>query len=69
MTLTKNDLKAIDGLLVKRLQPLEKKTDKNFIFIKKKFDELFDFLDNKYLQVKKEVREIQSHLHLPVSDF
>lgn len=69
MTLTKNDLKAIDSLLVKRLQPLEKKTDKNFVFLKKRFDELFNFLDEKYIQVKKEVREIQSHLHLPISDF
>ncbi len=65
MALTKRDIELIDGLLVKRIDPIEKRLGK----IEKKFDDLFDFLDKKYIEVKRDVRNIQSHLHLPVSDF
>ncbi len=65
MTLTKADLKAIDGLLIKRTSPINRRLTK----IEKKFDELFDFLDKKYLDVKRDVRNIQNHFHLPVSNF
>ena len=57
------------GGLDKRIGGLDKKIDRNFVFLKKRFDELFDFLDVKYLQVKREVREVQEHLRLPISDF
>lgn len=65
MVLTKEDLQAIDGLIVKRISPLAK----NIKQIEKKFDELFNFLDKKYLVVKRDVRNVQKHLHLPISDF
>jgi len=58
MTLTKDDLRAIRGVVKEELEPFNKK-----------FDKLFNFLDKKYLEVKKDVRVIQNHLHLPVSDF
>lgn len=72
MTLSKEDIKAIDGLLVKRIRPLKKEfitVNKRLTKIDKKFDELFNFLDKKYLEVKRDVRDLQKHLHLPVSDF
>ncbi len=65
MELTKRDIELIDGLLVKRINPIEKRLGK----IEKKFDDLFDFLDKKYIEVKRDAGNIQSHLHLPVSDF
>jgi predicted nuclease with TOPRIM domain len=68
-TLTKEDLSAIRGVVKDELEVTNKKIDKNYISLKKRFDELFDFLDRKYVQLQKEVREIQGHLHLPVSDF
>ncbi len=43
MALTKRDIELIDGLLVKRINPIEKRLGK----IEKKFDDLFDFLDKK----------------------
>lgn len=67
MALTKADLKAIDGLVAKRVSKLA--TKKDLQKLDKKFDGLFNFLDKDYLRVKKDVREIQSHLHLSVSDF
>jgi hypothetical protein len=76
LSLTKEDLSAIRGVvkdvvrdeLVVTNRTIEK-IAKNQISLKKRFDELFDFLDRKYVQLQKEVREIQGHLHLPVSDF
>lgn len=69
MTLTKNDLNAIRGVVKEEIKleiaPLNKKIDK----LKIRFDELFDFLDKKYIEVKKDIRHIQNHLHLPVSEF
>ena len=44
-------------------------TKKDLQKIDKKFDKLFNFLDEDYLKVKRDVRNIQSHLHIPVSDF
>lgn len=58
MTLTKNDLQAIDNIVVKRTKPLEKK-----------FDELFNFLDREHSKLKTEVKIVQEHLHLPTLDF
>ena len=53
---TKDDLKVLA-------------TKKDLQKIDKKFDKLFDFLDRDYLRVKRDVRDIQSHHNLPVSDF
>lgn len=53
---TKDDLKTLA-------------TKKDLRKIDKKFDKLFNFLDEDYLKVKRDVRNIQSHLHIPVSDF
>jgi hypothetical protein len=81
MTLTKGDLSAIRGAIKEEirtetrkvvraeLSPIVKKINKNFIYLKKRFDELFIFLDKKYIEVKKDVRVIQSHIRLPVTDF
>lgn len=76
MSLTKQDLSAIKGIvkaevspLNKRFNNLEKKVDRNFVYLKKRFDEFFNVLDRKYLEVKKDIRAIQGHLRLPVSDF
>lgn len=44
-------------------------TKKDLQKINKKFDRFFNFLDKDYIRVKKDVRDIQSHLHIPVSDF
>lgn len=44
-------------------------TKKDLQKIDRKFDKLFNFLDEDYLKVKRDVRNIQSHLHIPVSDF
>ncbi|KKR71933.1 MAG: Synaptonemal complex 1 [Candidatus Woesebacteria bacterium GW2011_GWA2_40_7] len=57
------------GDLDNRVVSLDKKIDRNFVFLKKRFDELFNFLDKSYVKVKTEVREIQTHLHLRVTDY
>jgi hypothetical protein len=59
----KNDTNGIKAV-IKTLA-----TKKDLQKIDKKFDKLFDFLDRDYLRVKSDVRDIQSHLNLPVSDF
>ncbi len=69
MTLTKRDLEAIRGVVKEELSPMDKKINRNFVFLKKRFDELFNFLDKSYVKVKTEVREIQTHLHLPITDY
>ncbi|MEK7550740.1 MAG: hypothetical protein AAB535_03070 [Patescibacteria group bacterium] len=82
MSLTKNDLGAIKVLiqetfdqkitekgLATKKDLKELSTKKDLQKIDKKFDKLIGFLDKDYLRVKQDVREIQSHLHLPVSDF
>lgn len=57
------------GSLDKKVNNLDKKVDRNFVYLKKRFDELFNHLDKKYLEAKRDIRNIQSHLRLPVSDF
>ena len=59
MALTKGDLSAIRGIVKEEAQtttrqivreelvPVSKKIDRNFIYLKNRFDELFDFLDKK----------------------
>jgi len=69
MTLTKQDLFAIRGVVREEIKKEVSPIKKSLVKIEKKFDELFDFLDEKYLEVKKDVRKIQNHLHLPISDF
>lgn len=79
MTLTKDDLLAIDGLIQKRIDPVAKdvtglKKDVSTLKsdvkkIDKKVDMFFNVLDKDYLRVKNDVRVIQAHVHLPVSDF
>ena len=63
--LTKSDLSAIDEIVTKRVKPLEKGQKQ----LKKRFDELFKFLDKKYVQTKTDIRKIQAHLDLPVSEY
>ena len=81
--LTKSDLKAIKEVVESstfpkfekldiRFNKLERKVgavDKKIDWVKRRFDDLFTFLDKKYLESKRDVRKIQSHLHLPLSDF
>lgn len=67
---TKGDLESIKSdtnnikAVIKTLA-----TKKDLQKIDRKFDKLFNFLDEDYLKVKRDVRNIQSHLHIPVSDF
>lgn len=56
--LTKKDLSAIQNIV-----------DGSIDKIDKKFDKLFNFLDKEHMRTKDEVREIQKHLRLPISDF
>lgn len=69
MTLTKEDLSAIRGVVREEIKVEVAPIKKSLIRIEKKFDELFNFLDKKYLEVRRDVQVIQKHLHLPVSDF
>ena len=72
MALTQKDLSAIRGVMREEIAPVKKDISslkKGIARIEKKFSELFDFLDKKYLEVKRDVRVIQKHLHLTVSDF
>jgi len=72
------DLTQIKGIIkeVVREEDLATKSDlkdfatkKDLQKIDKKFDKMIDFLDKDYLRVKRNVRDIQSHLHIPVSNF
>jgi hypothetical protein len=67
---TKDDLNAIKSD-TNNIQEVIKTlaTKKDVQKIDKKFDKLFNFLDKDYLRVKRDVREIESHLNIPVSDF
>ena len=51
MTLTKEDLIAIKKVVDSSTGSRFEKIDKKLVKIEKKFDELFDFLDRKYLLV------------------
>jgi hypothetical protein len=63
------DLGQIKQVIKETIKEEDLATRKDLKKIDKKFDKLFDFLDKDYLRVKRDVRDIQSHLNLPVSDF
>jgi len=79
MPLTKSDLSAIRNVVKEEVSPIKSdvsmlKTDvsglkKGLLRIEKKFDKLFNFLDRKYIEVKDDIRGIQAHLHLPISEY
>ena len=61
------DLKQIKEIVKEAVREEDLATKKDLQKIDKKFDKLFDFIDKDLIKTKRDVREIQSHLHLPIS--
>ncbi len=67
--LTKPDLQSIRLIIKEEVISETGPIRKGLKRIEKKFDELFDFLDRKYIEVKKDIRNIQGHIKLPLSEY
>lgn len=65
-------IKPLSGKMVnldKKIVNLDQKFDMKIAKIDRKFDKLFNFLDKDFSKTKREVREIQEYLDLPVAEF
>lgn len=79
MVLTKSDLQAIDKIIVKRVQPLEKgqiklekglvKFEKGQKKIQKDLKIIVRSFDTEYLGLKKRVEKVESHLGIQPPEF
>ena len=72
MTLTKGDLQAIDKIVTKRVQPLEKgqeKLEKGLKKIQKDLKIIVRGFDTEYLELKKRVVKVESHLGIQPPEF
>jgi hypothetical protein len=59
--LTNDDLKNIDGLMVKRVQPLAQ----DVVKIRKDMKTVVNFFDHEYLDLRKRIQRLEDHLGLP----
>jgi hypothetical protein len=79
MTLTKSDLLSIDKIVIKRVQPLDKKLinlekgqaklEKGQKKIQKDLKTIVNSFDSEYLGLKKRVVKIETHLDLQPPEF
>ena len=65
MTLTKSDLQAIDKIVAKRVEPLEKGQRK----IQRDLKTVINSFDTEYLGLKRRVVKIENHLNIQPTEF
>ena len=58
--LTKSDLKHIDEIVTKRINPIKE----DVIEIRKDIKTIVNFFDNEYLELRKRIERIEEHLNL-----
>ena len=72
MTLTDQDLAAIDKIVTKRLEPVAndvKSLKKDMLKVKKDLKTTINFFDKEHLTLKKRVEKTESRLGIPAAEF